>query len=194
MRLTRYSLFVFLLALVVIVLPGCQGDVSEEPPIHVVPNMDNQPKLKAQAKSEFFEDGAAMRTPVEGTVARGQLNEDDALYRGKKDNGDFVTKSPLEATAELLERGKERYAIFCAPCHGTTGDGKGTVIALGFTQPPDIRADSIVAFPDGQVFDLMTNGVRNMPAYGPQIPVPDRWAIIAHVRRLQSSHSTEGGN
>jgi hypothetical protein len=182
-----------IIAASLLLLLGCgQGAVSEKPPIHLNPNMDSQEKYKAQAASKHFEDGATMRVPVEGTVARGQLREGTAFYHGVDSNGKPVTQLPIEVTGAVLKRGRERFDIYCAACHGPTGDGRSRTVELGFTQPPDLRADSTSVFPDGQIYDIITNGVRNMPSYRQQIPVADRWAIIAHLRQLQNDSGTGG--
>jgi len=133
-----------------------------------------------------------MRKPIEGTVARGELRDDDAWYRGLKSDGTFLDKSPVVANDKLLDRGHERYDIFCAPCHDRSGSGQGKTIALGFAQPPSFHVDSIRNLPDGQIFDVISNGVRNMPSYKEQIPVGDRWAILVYLRWLQDQQ--EAGN
>lgn len=169
---------------------GCvRQSPSEKPPIHLNPNMDSQPKYKSQAESKFFSDGATMRTPVAGTVARGQLCEDDRFFLGKMADGSFVKKAPVEVTIQLLERGQERYNIYCSPCHGRIGDGKGIMTSRGYTVPPTFHSDQIREFPDGQLYEIITNGVRNMPPYRYQIPPRDRWAIVCYLRALQRSRN-----
>jgi mono/diheme cytochrome c family protein len=181
-----------LLIITLVSLTGCyQGRPSKKPPIHVNPNMDNQPKYKAQAESKFFADGATMRIPVEGTVARGELREDVEYYTGKKANGDFVEENQRPVDMQLLKRGQERFEIYCSPCHGRVGNGQGIVVSRGMLPPPTFHSDSLRAYPDGRIFDVITNGIRNMSSYAAQIPVEDRWAIIAYVRALQrSQHAT----
>ncbi len=186
-------LFVFLLIAVaglsVNVLTGCtRASESSKPPIHLNPNMDAQEKYEPQEASLFFEDGAAMRVPVEGTVARGELREDVVYYTGKDKSGTPVEVNPVEVTEALLTRGEERFNIFCAPCHSRLGDGKGIVIEKGFTKPPTFHVDSIKTMPDGHYFDVITNGIRNMPSYHQQVPVADRWAIVAFIRKLQQNY------
>jgi len=169
---------------------GCvRQSPSEKPPIHLNPNMDSQPKYKSQAESKFFSDGATMRTPVAGTVARGQLREDDEFFLGKVADGSFVRKAPVEVTIQLLERGQERYNIYCSPCHGRVGDGRGIMSSRGYTAPPTFHSDQIREFLDGQLFDIISNGVRNMPPYRFQIPPQDRWAIVCYLRALQRSRN-----
>ncbi len=173
-----------------ILMIGCyRGSPSEDPPIHLNPNMDNQPKYKAQAESEFFEDGAAMRMPVAGTLARGDLRADQAYYLGKNADGSPVTKAPVEITLDLLKRGQERYNIYCTPCHDRTGGGQGIVIKKGFLPPPSFHLDRLREAPDGHLYDVISKGIRNMPAYNHQVQVSDRWAIVAYIRALQRSQN-----
>lgn len=167
-------------------LLGCRGQTSEKPPIWIKHGMENQPKLVPYGHSEFFEDGRNMRHPPEGTVAVGLLKEDDLYYRGGKDTASYGA-NPLRITGKLLERGQERYQIYCTPCHGQTGVGNGMVISKGFIIPTNLHDPRVLAMPDGQLFHAVTYGVRNMPSYGKQIPEEDRWAIVAYMRALQRS-------
>ncbi|MDP8208532.1 MAG: cytochrome c [Candidatus Electryonea clarkiae] len=179
-----------LLLLIVLVLGGCQGRPSEKTPIHVNPNMDSQPKYLPQSSSEFFLNGAGMRVPVEGTVARGQLNEDTEFWQGIDSvTGEFIAKSPVIPTMENMERGRERFNIYCSICHGQTGDGTGIIIKKGYMVPPSFHTDQIREYPDGKIFDIITNGIRNMPRYADQVPVEDRWMIINYLRALQLSQN-----
>ena len=180
--------FLPLLVLCLALAAGCARQrTSEKPPIHLNPDMDRQQKYRAQAYSPFFDDGATMRVPVAGTVARGELRDDDVFYRGKTAAGDFVRKGPLPVTMQLLERGQERYDIYCSPCHSRVGDGRGIMVTRGYVPPPSFHTDRIRDFPDGQIFDVISNGVRNMPSYRHQIPPGDRWAITAYLRAVQRS-------
>ena len=179
-----------LILIIALLMTSCyRGKPSEDPPIHVNPNMDSQEKYEAQEESQFFEDGSAMRPPVAGTVARGELREDDAYYRGKNKDGSLITKMPVEITMELLQRGRERYNIYCAPCHDQTGSGKGIVVKKGFLPPPSMHLDRLRESPDGHFYDVISNGIRNMPSYKHQIPVADRWAIVSYVRALQRAQN-----
>ena len=174
------------------VIESCfRGSTSENPPIHLNPNMDDQPKYMAQAESGYFADGRTMRMPVEGTVARNELFADMSYYFGKNENGDFIIVSPAVVDDQLLQRGKQRYNIYCTPCHNTNGDGKGIVISKGFLPPPNFHQDKYRNYPDGQIFDVISNGFRNMPSYKHQIPVHDRWGIVAFVRVLQAGNKTQ---
>jgi mono/diheme cytochrome c family protein len=170
---------------------------TEKPRIHIIQDMDFQPKFRAQRANEFFEDGRADRLPVAGTIAQGDLREDDHLYRGKVEGAWARTFPPqVQPTAETMARGKERFDIFCAPCHGLLGQGDGMVnsraqeLAQGTWVPPtDMTQEHLRKMAVGELFNTITNGVRNMPPYGRQIKVEDRWAILMYVRALQRSRS-----
>lgn len=149
-------------------------------------DMHNQPKAKPQSKSGFFADGRTARLPVEGTVAQGDLREDDHLYKGKVD-GKFATNFPFAIDAVVLERGHERYNIFCSPCHGQTGLGNGMVVQRGHKIPPSYHIERLRNEMPGYWFDVITNGYGAMYGYAAQIPVKDRWAIAAYIKALQLS-------
>lgn len=169
---------------------GCRGETSAEPPIHLIGDMDWQPKYQANQASPLFEDGRAMRPLVEGTVAQGELREDDALYRGKSGDA-YVATVPGPVDEARILRGQDRFNIYCTPCHDKTGSGHGMVVKRGYPIPLDLASDRVRGLPDGQIFDVITNGVRNMPSYRKQIPVDDRWAIVTWVRVLgRSQHAT----
>jgi hypothetical protein len=173
-------------ALVLVALGGCaRGCTSRWPPIHLNPNMDHQPKVLPQSASDFFADGASMRPPVEGTVARGELFLDTALYEGKTETGEPVAEIPIPVTDEVLERGAERYGIYCGPCHGGRGDGKGMLNQRAGVAVANLLDERIRNLPAGQIFDVVTNGLGLMSGYRYPIPAHDRWAIITHVRVLQ---------
>jgi mono/diheme cytochrome c family protein len=167
-------------------LTGCaRGCTSSRPPIHVNPSMDDQPKVLAQTASTFFYDGSSMRQPVPGTVAIGGLREDAALFTGKDAAGQFVAKIPVPVNDALVERGRQRYTIYCQPCHDAKGDGKGILFQRGNVPTASFHQEKILNYPDGQIFDVITNGVGLMPGYKWPIPPSDRWAIIAYVRELE---------
>jgi len=169
---------------------GCRGETSADPPIHVFGDMDWQPKYQANQASSLFEDGRAMRPLVEGTVAQGELREDDARYRGKSGEA-YVATVPIPVNEALIQRGQQRFNIYCTPCHDQTGSGHGMIVKRGYPLPIDLASDHVRGLPDGQIFDVISNGVRNMPSYRKQIPVDDRWAIVTWVRVLgQSQHAT----
>lgn len=150
-------------------------------------DMYNQPRVKPYRASAFFEDGSSARPPVAGTVARGFLNEDAAFYRGMGPDGKFVAESPVPITRALVLRGRERFDIYCSPCHGRTGEGDGMVVRRGFKRPPSLHVDRLRAERAGYFFDVVTNGFGEMNGYAAQVPPGDRWAIAAYVRALQLS-------
>lgn len=184
-----FTLKLFLLMWMTIFISCSQERPSTEPPVHLNPNMDDQPKYEAMEKSEFFLDKSAMRMPIEGTVARGRLNKNTAYYQGKTASGKLVKKMPVQLTRQLLDRGQERYHIYCTPCHGMTGTGQGIVIKKGFLPPPSFHIDRLRDIEDGHIYDVISNGIRNMPSYSYQIPVADRWAIVSYFRALQRSQN-----
>jgi len=172
--------------LLVGVLSGCaRGCTSPRPPLHVNPNMDVQPRYEPQAASAFFYDGAEMRAPVEGTVARGELRDGSPYWTGKDGAGAFVTTVPVAVTDAVRARGQQRFDIYCAACHDKNGDGKGILFERGKVPTPSFHQDRLRQVPDGQIFDTITNGLGLMPSYRYPIPVADRWAIIVHLRELQ---------
>ena len=153
-------------------------------------DMHNQPKVKPLAESRFYGDLRSARPIVEGTVARGRLQEDELLATGKV-NGQLADTFPFPVTAEVLSRGRERFDIFCSPCHGRTGSGDGMIVRRGYKRPPSYHIDRLRDMPAGYFFDVITNGFGAMPDYRSQIREPDRWAIVAYVRALQlSQHAT----
>lgn len=147
--------------------------------------MYDQPRYKPLAKSEFFEDGRASRPLVQGTVARGSL--DPFAPAGGGAPGSLATTLPMPLTRELLSRGRERYGIFCAPCHDATGTGRGMVVRRGYRPPPSLHIERLRDAPVGHLYDVMTRGLGAMADYAQQIPPADRWAIAAFVRALQLS-------
>ena len=152
--------------------------------------MHDQPKYIPLRESTFFTDARSARPIVEGTVARGQLHEDELLYTGKL-NGQDATVFPLRVDAATMARGQERFNIYCSPCHGRTGQGDGMVVLRGYRRPPSFHQDRLRDAPVGHFFDVITNGFGAMPDYAAQIRPADRWAIIAYVRALQlSGHAT----
>ncbi|HKS74278.1 MAG TPA: cytochrome c [Terriglobales bacterium] len=160
--------------LALLALAGCRQD------------MHDQPRFKPLAMSDFYTDLRSARPPVEGTVARGQVHEDTYFYTGKIGNnpGDYM---PFPATKEVLERGQQRFNIYCAPCHSRMGDGNGMIVQRGFKQPPSYHIERLEKAPLGYFFDVMTNGFGAMPSYAAQIPERDRWCIVAYIRALQLS-------
>ena len=179
-------------------------------------DMQDQPRYRAQKKSDFFADGKSMRELPEGTVSRGNLRENKAFYTGKKEiagsattaaaqtvtdaSGNTVVSSfpdaieefPIPVTAELINRGEERYKVFCIVCHGPVGNGDGMVVRRGFPKPPTYNDDRLRNAPVGHFFDVITNGWGKMNSYASQVPVADRWAIVAYIRALQISQNPNG--
>ena len=147
--------------------------------------MDWQLKAQAQGESAFFYNGSAMRLPVPGTVARGQLREDIALHTGRDAAGEFLQSGPLPASDELSRRGAERYTIYCRPCHDKRGNGRGIMYEKGGVPTASFHDERLLALTDGEIFETITLGKGLMPGYGYPIPAEDRWAIITHVRALQ---------
>jgi len=149
--------------------------------------MDVQPKYLPEAESKFFKNHMTMRQPVYGTVARGELRNNDSLYAGKDIHGKFLQHNPLVVNMDLLEHGEKEYNIFCSPCHSKVGDGRGILVQYNYVPPANFHDERLRTMPDGEIFNTITHGKRNMPSYASQIPVKDRWAIIAYVRALQRS-------
>ncbi|MDA0377903.1 MAG: cytochrome c [Bacteroidetes bacterium] len=176
-------------------LTGCQGSLSKKPPVHLNQNMDFQERFDAQESNAFFADNRAMREPVGGTVARGFLKDDTVLWAGRDANGDFVD-NPLAVDMALLERGREKYDIYCSVCHGLSGDGLGIIMTggYGYVPAPTYHSDMLRAQADGYIYDALTNGIRSMPGYGTQIRVNDRWAIVAYIRALQRSQAASAAD
>ena len=153
-------------------------------------DMHDQPKYVPLRQSTFFDDQRSARSFVPGTVARGLLHDDTLLYSGKV-NGADATVFPFAVDAAVMARGRERFDVFCSPCHGRTGQGDGMIVRRGFRRPPTFHQDRLRNAPVGQIFDVITNGFGAMPDYAAQIPARDRWAIVAYLRALQlSEHAT----
>lgn len=151
-------------------------------------DMYDQPRFEPLEANPFFEDGRASRPLVPGTVARGHLREDAHLYAGLV-GGEPAAELPFPATREVLERGRERYTIFCSPCHDRVGYGRGMIVERGFRQPASFHTDRMREMPVGHFFDVMTNGFGAMYSYAERVPVEDRWAIAAWIRVLQRSQN-----
>lgn len=159
--------------LLAVLTAGCSS-TSRRPPLEVFSDMKRQPKYGPQAASPLFSDGRASRVPLEGTVARGHLKEDEP-----------AGANPLPVNMAVLERGQERFNIYCAPCHDQTGSGRGIVAQRSAWLAGDLREQRIREMADGQIFDTITHGKRSMPGYRFQIEERDRWAIVEYVRALQ---------
>ena len=151
-------------------------------------DMQDQPRYKPLAASTFFDDHRSARPMVEGTVARGHLEIDEARYTGKI-NGEDVDQFPIPIAKADIERGQTRFNIYCTPCHGRVGDGVGMVVLRGFRQPPSYYSDRLMIAPVGHFFDVITNGFGAMPSYASRVQTDDRWRVIAYIRALQLSES-----
>lgn len=152
--------------------------------------MHDQPKYEPLEASSTFSDGRSSRPLVEGTIARGHLNEDVALYTGKI-GSEYVLKVPFELTEQIVDRGQERYNIFCTPCHDLVGNGVGMVVRRGFKRPASLHIPRLREAADGYFYDVITNGFGAMSSYADQVPVRDRWAIVAYIRALQLSQHAQ---
>ncbi|MGI8467723.1 MAG: c-type cytochrome [Pyrinomonadaceae bacterium] len=203
-KIRRIVIFCSLMIVICSLFIGCRYD------------MQDQPRYKAYKQSDWFSDGRASRDLPEGTVARGYLREDKAFYQGKKDlppnaqpvaaqtttdaSGntvittfpDAVDEFPMPVTKELIDRGEQRFKIYCIVCHGPTGNGDGMVVRRGFSKPPTYNDDRLRNAPVGHFFDVMTNGFGKMNSYAAQVSVADRWAIVAYIRTLQISQNPNG--
>ncbi|HET6881280.1 MAG TPA: cytochrome c [Pirellulales bacterium] len=152
-------------------------------------DMYDEPRFEPLEASTFFDDGTSARPLVAGTVARGDLREDEAFYTGKV-AGKYVTELPLDLNRELLERGQERFNIYCSPCHGRVGDGNGMIVQRGFRRPPSfVSTDRLLNAPVGHFYDVISNGFGAMPSYASRVEPRDRWAIVAYIRALQRSQN-----
>jgi mono/diheme cytochrome c family protein len=147
-------------------------------------DMHDQPKFKPLRENDFYADGRASRPVVDGTVARGQLANDELFYTGKV-NGQEADQFPYPVTQSLVEHGRERFNIYCAPCHSRIGDGNGMIVQRGFKKPPDYTEDRLMKIPVGHFVNVMTNGYGSMSEYKSQVSISDRWAIAAYIRALQ---------
>jgi mono/diheme cytochrome c family protein len=188
-----YLITVFVCVLLFSLL-GLRGTKFTSPPLDVFPEwafpgMKYQPKLRPQAESKFFADGRADRMPVEHTVMRGMLRTDDALYAGKNASGQFITGFPASITVDVqfIQHGRERYQIYCSPCHGAVGDGNGITKKYGMGTTPSYHDEARRKLTEGQIFDTITHGTanKNMLPYADKLSPEDRWAVVAYVRALQ---------
>lgn len=164
------------LALGALLASGCRQD------------MHDGPYYERLERSPFFADGRASRPPVEGAVARGELRADDHFYKGYVD-GELAETFPFPVTREVVARGRQRFEIYCAPCHGRIGDGMGAIVQRGFQQPPSYHSDRLRREPAGHFYNVIANGFGKMYSFNDRIRARDRWAIVAYIRALQLSQS-----
>lgn len=173
----RRSLQVLSVAALALAAAGCRQD------------MHDQPKFIPLRPTDFFGDKRSARPAVEGAIARGHLNEDVAFHEGKGPDGKPTNEFPFPVTKEVIERGQQRYNIYCTPCHDRTGSGQGMIVRRGYRQPPTLHSDRLRQVTHGYLFDVITNGFGAMPDYAAQVDASDRWAIVAYIRALQLSQN-----
>jgi hypothetical protein len=153
-------------------------------------DMHDQPKYIPLRGTEFFADGRSARPLIEGTVARGHLDDDASYYTARGSDGKFVAEFPFPVTKPVIERGQERFNIYCAPCHDSLGSGNGRIVRRGFRHPPTYHIDRLRQAPAGYLYDVISKGFGAMPDYAAQIEPRDRWAIVSYIRALQLSQNT----
>lgn len=196
----RYAYYTLAFAVILLLsVMGYRGATSTRPPIEFFPDMDHQAKYKPQADSPFFADGRADRPIPAGAVPYGRstsvadpefLKADDAHYAGKNADGSFIRGFPagLVINDAFVRRGQNRYQIYCAPCHGASGDGNGITKSYGMVATPNYHDDRLRNMPDGEIFNTITHGKNTMFSYADKLSTDDRWAVIAYVRALQRAH------
>ena len=178
--------------LLVCLAAGCgRGMTSSWPPIHIWLDMDIQEKYKAQSANQFFYNGMTMQQPVQGTIAQGELPQDDKIAMGKNPDGSFVAENPYAGNEGLVARGTDRYNIYCLPCHRASGDGQGIMYQYGGVPTRSLHEERLLTVPDGEIYNVITNGLGLMPSYAYPISVEDRWAIVAYVRALQQQQQNQ---
>lgn len=208
--LRAFFIFLAFTVVLVVAMAGFRGQKFKQPPLEIFPDMDRQPKVKAQDPSQFFADGRAARLPVEGSVplgygmpghrpVEGQTGAPTTPYKHIEFGGlptytdtgmmgdQWGTGIPLPVNESLIARGQERFQIFCAICHDATGAGNGMAKQFGMSTVVSLHQERLRTMPDGEIFNTITHGKNTMFAYGDRIPVPDRWAIVAYLRALQLS-------
>jgi hypothetical protein len=174
--MTRRAAGLVVAAVLALVVAGCRQD------------MHDQPRYEPLEASGFYEDGRSARPQVEGTIARGHLRLDTHFYEGRVD-GELASTFPFAITRDVLERGQERYGIFCEPCHGALGNGNGIIVQRGFQAPSSFHVDRLREMPVGHFYDVITNGYGAMYSYASRVPPRDRWAIASYIRALQLSQN-----
>ncbi|MEY2466005.1 MAG: hypothetical protein QOD03_526 [Verrucomicrobiota bacterium] len=197
----RYFLLIFGLCIVIVMgVAGKRGTMSRKTPLYIFPDMKRQLKLRPQTPNEFFANGTSSQLPVAGTVAQHKPlqvgdkwvypYEDSPVYTGRAiGTTNFVENNPFPISAELMKRGQQRFTIYCTPCHGQSGEGNGITKKVGaMAIVANLHDKRIVEMTDGELFNTITYGKNLMGAYGPNVPVEDRWAVIAYLRALQLSH------
>ena len=209
----RYFFLVYALIIVLVVsFFGFRGQTFSGTPIQIFPDMDNQDKVKSQSQTDFFTDGLGSRKPVAGSVPRGYESGSSSFVFGHEASYNYGNNTNYHQTGQIkgnygsgmpkalglneattpgfLRHGQERYNVSCMPCHGESGNGKGTVAVRGIPTVPSLLTFAESEYPDGQMYETITKGKGLMSGYGYNIPVNDRWAIIAYVRALQNAKET----
>ena len=186
----RYFLLILALAVATVMgVLGKRGHNFKQPPLEIFTDMDRQPKLRPQQPNLTFASGRTSQEPVPGTVARGEHYENNPMNTGRESGStNFVATIPAPVTQQLIERGQARFNIYCLPCHGPQADGNGIVKKYGYATIRSLHEKVVVTQTDGELFNTITHGKATMYGYGSQIPMEDRWAIVAYVRALQRSH------
>ena len=186
----RYFLLILALAVVTVMgVLGKRGHNFKQPPLEIFTDMDRQPKLRPQQPNLTFASGRTSQEPLPGTVARGERYENNPVNTGRESGStNFVATIPTTVTQQLVERGQARFNIYCLPCHGPQGDGNGIVKKYGYATIRSLHEKVVVTQADGELFNTITHGKATMYGYGSQVPIEDRWAIVAYVRALQRSH------
>ncbi|MEZ5276195.1 MAG: cytochrome c [Opitutaceae bacterium] len=184
----RYVYVIFLLLVVTAVsILGFRGSAFKKPPLEIFPDMDHQPKYKPQSPSLFFADGRTDRPVPAHTVPRGAIIGNAHLTEGKTPSGEWARTFPMDVTDELLDRGQDRFQIFCLPCHGALGDGNGITKQYGMAATPSYHDPRLREMAEGEIFNTITHGKNLMGRYGDKLTPADRWAVIAYVRALQTA-------
>jgi hypothetical protein len=197
----RYFLLIFAVSVAAVIgIAGFRGTHSRKPPLYIFPDMKRQLKLRPQTPNDFFENGVSSQLPPAGTIPRSKTftvgdrvvfpYEDSPVLTGHvPGTTNYVATNPFPITPQLLKRGQDRFNIYCSPCHGREADGNGITKKLNaMPTVANLQDPRIVKYADGEIFDVITHGRNTMGAYGPNVPVEDRWAIISYVRALQLSH------
>jgi len=189
-KFLTYFFALWVLALVTgVSVAGLRGSLSRKPPLEVFPDMDRQPKLRPQTTTKFagFADGLSSRLPVAGTVARESARELGEFQTGKKADGAWVDAMPVAVNRVFVQRGRERFGIYCAPCHGAAGDGNGVTTKFGMAAVAKLHDERLIKMSDGEIFNTISNGKNLMLPYADKLDPQDRWAVVAYVRALQLS-------
>jgi mono/diheme cytochrome c family protein len=182
-------LITFFIAVLMVGLLGFRGSTFTRPPFEVFPDMDRQPRYDPQARSAFFADQRTDRPLPAGVVARGQVSSNPHLNEGRSANGEYALGFPAGVTVDLtfMARGREKYNIYCGPCHGGVGDGRGIVTQYGWGTPVSLHSDNFRQMAEGELFHVITYGRNTMFPYADKLTPEERWAVIAYVRALQRS-------